>query len=240
MKLFLFFLLLGGGFLISCDDTHEQFTPPRIQINKSTTGEVVDSMKNAFKNRVLFENYSFTLRRTEGDIAGIRYTTDNGNGLLQGIDEGVTYKNNIPLPSGSDTVRVGFRPDKGEGLYHLKFSGYNRYGVQGNEVTLTLYVYDNLLPEARMTYSTDAPSGDHAMLLDASGSYDRDGPPKGMGKIVTYDFTVEENGKTHKEIVYTPLLHISFEEAGTYRAVLVVYDDEGASSKPFTTEVIVP
>lgn len=242
MKLLIFWLLIGGGFLFSCDNTHERFTPPTIQINKGTVDEFTDSMKNVFKDRTLYNSYQFSLRTKYPGIGirGFKSATDQGKGILQGYDNGLFYTDDIPLPEGQDSIRLNFQPDRGAGVYHLKFTGYNRYGLLGNEVGLTLCVFDNLLPEAKMVYAPDPQSGEHALTLDASASYDRDGPPRYNGKVATYDFTVVINGRNVFQRLHQPVFHCDFEDSGTYKTTLIVYDNEGASSKALTMEVTAP
>src|SRR6218665_18848 len=245
MKLILFFALIGLALLPSCDNTNRRFYPPKLKIENPETGQYssdgfyADSVKNVFKTRALSKAYMFEVHAYDFGIglSGIKYSIDVGQGVLQDASGTAFTSNSIAK---TDTVQTFlFAPSKSD-VYRVSFRAYNHYGVEGDPVTLSLFVFDNLLPEAKLACSADPdPSrGPHAMILDASASYDRD--KKYGGDIATYEFTITENGKTHKDRIYTPKRYVQFSDAGVYQASLTVYDNDGAASATFFIDIIAP
>jgi len=108
------------------------------------------------------------------------------------------------------------------GTYTVTLVAVDELGAESEPITTDLVVA-NSAPVALFTSEPKSPRVGAETLLDAGGSADSD------GKIVSYAWDLDEDGRFEAESL-TPEITHTFDQAGEFTVSLKVTDDEGRSS----------
>lgn len=145
----------------------------------------------------------------DGRIVEVRWTFGDGE---SGAGTSITH---TYVCSGSYEVTLAVTDDQGE------------RSVRVDEIEIA-----NLPPVARFLVPPWIPNPGQEVVLDASSSFDQD------GEVVSYAWDFDGDGTIDLETGQPTASH-AFPEGGVHAAAVRVTDDEGASSLPAVTQVVV-
>lgn len=221
------------------DDTFNKAIPNETSVSaksKKEDVEIIDSLKNAFKDNSLNNSYQFTITpkgTDENATTYLIYTLETGSGVLKRDNR--VLKDTVKVLIYGAPIALSFTPDITEGDVVLRFASYNQFGLESKSSTVVrLYIFKNLPPIAKFTVVT-VDASKYLYNLDASESIDGDGMDKygGTGKIKMYEYTISWNGKLMPLLRgYEKITPADISGQGKYIITLKVVDNEGMYSPP--------
>lgn len=206
----------------SCDNRMEEMASlnkaPVVKIvrNDSTYLELTDSIRISPADAKVFYNLNLLLDDEDNNLKQCVVNLDTNmvlghhDGALikyptVRIDQRVVPVSLLPLKTGLSTVTFVLK-DKFEAAAEAK---------------LNLFVFDNLAPVAKVSYSKRS---EYEVEINASESYDQD--HKYGGRVKAYEFTI--NGNTF--VTPQPIVRHIFPQRGAYIVGLRVIDNNEAYS----------
>lgn len=225
------------------DNTFKMFAPPDLLFSTADKPvpqpRLLDSMKNLLKNKIQGNTYAFNVVVLDPENAGVtdlQYSLSGGTGMLTCNERIIPEGSSVTGVTSGENKGFVFKPDAYKAVYTLSFRGVNRYNVVGAPYVITLVIYENLPPTARFIVKPGN-DGKNSRVLDASASKDED--ERFGGIILTYIYEIRRNS----EPPFPPMANYDktskttpcgLPGPGVYSITLVVYDNDGAPSPPFT------
>lgn len=227
-------IIVLGSILVSCENRWnlevEMNLPPSLSLLKDGRElSSSDSLKMSLKHR---ESYEFRLRLIDENLYYGTWEITKGEGILVGPNDDLIGTDIWRLSDPGDSLLTLIYQPSTLGEHILEFRCIDPFGEE-TSTSLTLEVFENLLPVAVLEVSDRKVINQGHYVLDGSSSFDLDRPYG--GSIEWYRFLVSD--RIIGEGI-SPSLEYIFQSQGTYTVSLEVQDSDGAVDKTSTTLII--
>jgi hypothetical protein len=229
------FTIVGivGISLLSCDDRSNFLvninSEPTIYFNGLTsTITISDSLKTSLKHGKNQYPFKLNFFDKENNLKAVAFKFVSGSGTIS--QDGTALQTELAITA--DFANLVFSP-QGVGTVRIDFTAIDAFDASSS-VSLTLNVFDNLLPIAEFKEAKLGVNSPYEYELDATKSRDLD--LKKGGGIQAYHYII--NG-TNDIWTASPKTRIVFGGTGGQEVKLEVIDNDGGKSAFFTKVISV-